>query len=320
MSPKITYLSYKPPEHSMSVAEFTESLDKDFLKSVSKSYGVEDLKRNELFEILSFVSNIESIYVDSINNEYLLIEALVREYLEAKSISPQDVSYIIYTKGSLVGKTKINIPYYIQTKFGFLNATVFSLEQECCSSLLAVNILDMLLKARGGGRGIILTSNYFPSLESRLMGLFVVSDATGLIEMSDDDHGLEVVAFKSVTNGNITSVSDFTDKAEEVVRTGSGAIKDLIISSGLNLKDIHTIIPQNTNLSGWNAYFEKLDITPDKLFKGNFGGVGHWGDVDFARNLSDMYKTTPDLPAGSVLLAYALGTGTSFNVLILKQK
>jgi 3-oxoacyl-[acyl-carrier-protein] synthase III len=240
--------------------------------------------------------------------------------LVTQKVDPNKINYIIYTKGSLVNQSDKNMPYYIQHKFGFSNAIVFSLEQECCTSLLAVNILDMLLKQDGSGKGIILTSNFFPTLESRLMGLFVVSDAVGLIEMSYEDHGFEIIYFDSTTDGSITNAQDFTNQAEKVVSVGANLILKTLYKNSLTIEDVFSIIPQNTNLSGWNAYFEKLCMAPEKLFKDNFGWLGHWGDVDFVRNITDIHQSKVQAPIDSVFLAYALGTGTSLDVLLLKNK
>ena len=301
------------------IREFSESLNKDFMKSVANSYGVKKLASNDLHDILAYVSNIESVYVGNIEKAHILVEELVGEYLDEKKINPLDVEYIIYTKGSYIGKTDINLPYYIQKKLGFKNAIVFSLEQECSSSLLAAYILNALLKKKEGGIGIILTSNFFQTLESRLMGLFVVSDAVGLIEMSNGGEGFEIIDYDSITEGNIMNAQDFIDHAEDVVKIGTKLIQRIICKEGLEINDIFSIIPQNTSLSGWYAYFNTLSIVPEQLFKNNFGGLGHWGDVDFARNITDMREIIAEAPNHSIFLAYALGTGTSVNALLLKK-
>ena len=320
MTPKITDAYYRFPDQQLSVSEYVKLLSDDFLKEVSASYGADSLSRSDLKDILSMVTQAEKIFVEDIKNEARYMELLVEDYLTTKKIDPKEISYVIYTKGSLVNRCGCNIPYYIQNKFGFTNATVFSLEQECSASLLAVQMLTILLQQKGEGKGIILTSNFFPTPESRLMGLFVVSDAMGLIEVSCEEHGLEAICFNSTSNGSITNAMDFTNKAEEVVQIGSGLIQQTLKKEGMNADDIDLIIPQNTNQSGWNAYFDILGINEDKLFNDNFGTLGHWGDVDFARNITDIRKSGSFGGLDSVFLAYALGTGTSFNVLLLKNK
>lgn len=315
MKPMITYSNYMLAKKEMNVNEFAELLDDGAMKNIAGLFGSDSISKNQLVRLLTGVSDISNVVYDNISEEPSLFSDLVQKYIDDCKIDRQDIGYIIYTRATQIPRSRTNIPYFIQNKFGFDKAEVFSIDQKCSSSLVAVNIASLILHKHKKGKILILSSNFFPTPESRVMGLYTGSDAVGIIEITYSNQGFEFIDYKSVTDGTIVHHIDLAKKAELVVRVGSAVMKQTLKDNNLTFDDIRTIIAHNTNLSGWNSYFNILNINSEKLYKKNFGGVGHLGDVDFVRNLTDIYWDAEF--ENSFIMAYALGRGTSFNVLLL---
>jgi 3-oxoacyl-[acyl-carrier-protein] synthase III len=121
-----------------------------------------------------------------------------------------------------------NVPYIIQNDLGLENAEVFSVEQECAATLLAVNLGRLLLNASQKGRVVILTSNFADTLEERLMGLFTISDAVGLIEVSNGTQGLCFMDFLSSSDGSIVGVNDILVNMEQIASRGTALLQKVL--------------------------------------------------------------------------------------------
>jgi 3-oxoacyl-[acyl-carrier-protein] synthase III len=76
------------------------------------------------------------------------------------------------------------------------------------------------------------------------------------------------------------------------------------------------IIPQNINKSGWNYYCQVLNYPIENVFLDNCND-GHMGDVDIIRNITDVNKYKK-LESGKYALVYGLGTGLSWNALLIR--
>ncbi len=312
----IGYSDYYIAENTLSNDEFVAKLSDEFVSEWGNTFVKAEIERDDLVSILKNTGT-QRVGVEDRRQEPQRFCELFDRYLSVSNVQPEEIDCIIYTRGNpIVGD--INIPYYLQKEFQLPRVQIFCIEQECSATLLVIHLAQLLINSDFARRVVILSRNVFESYEKRLMGMFLVSDGFGVMEVIHGETGLTPIDFTSTSRGNITKVQDFTLKASEVVEVGAGLIQTLLKKNGLTMKDISLIIPQNTNGSGWNIYSKQLDISREQIFFDNFGGIGHLGDLDMIRNITDIRRKGL-LNPGEMALAYALGTGTSWNASLFKM-
>lgn len=311
----ISYSDYMISRNELTVSEFVNKLSGDFLKEWGELFMGGEIEREELVEILKNTNNIEKVAIENRDNEPHMFKELFQKYLDNSQTKCEDIGYLIYCRGDSIADGK-NIPYWLQQEFNIPDTQVLCIEQECSATLMAINIANALISQGNSKKIVILSRNFFKTYESRLMGLFVVSDGIAIMEISAGESGLQPYFFDAIANGYINKISDFSFKANDVVEIGIKLLTRLLHKCRLTMNDISLIIPQNTVLSGWNIYCSQMNFPIEKIFADNYGGLGHCGDVDMPRNITDMRRKNL-IKKGDYLLAYALGTGTSWNSLIL---
>lgn len=186
-----------------------------------------------------------------------------------------------------------NIPYYIHEKYNLKNTQVFQLEQNCSSTLMAINLAKALIESNSAKRVLSLSGNIITVLKLRLIGLFSVSDGVAAVEISSEEissgnESWEVVDFLGQTDGSLLTIEDVCKFGLKLVDKGVELIIKILEKNKLDINRLSLIIPQNTNWSSWHLYCKKLGISIDKVYLENCGGYGHIGDVDSIRNLKDV--------------------------------
>ena len=322
MSVVINYLDYFISPNELPIEEFIATLDDDYILNWSRTFLGTEIKRKDLSQILKFTTRIKSIAIgigDS-ENEAVLFKNMLIPYFEQNSA--KDIDYIIYNGGDTVSLEK-NIPYFIQKEFNLKSTQVFQIKQSCSSTLIAINLAKALIENGSAKRILSLSGNIIAVFKKRLMSLFSVSDGAAVVEISSGEissgnERWEVVDFLGLTDGTLPTIEDMCRDGEKIVNTGVELIKRVLTRNRLQANNLSLIIPQNTNFSGWYLYCEKLGLTVDKVYMDNFGGCGHIGDVDTIRNLKDA-SLTHKFKEGEYVLSYAIGTGTSWNALLLRK-
>jgi 3-oxoacyl-[acyl-carrier-protein] synthase-3 len=320
----MAYLSYA----NYTLPPYSQSID-DFVRTLQEEGSLGDRNAGEVTYTLKEALGISKVYISSRENELGLFSDLLERYFLLKDIQPSDIGYLIYARGdsiatgdpwSLVDDTCINVPYHLLEDFQMTQAQVFNIEQECTSTLMALKIADSLIKTDPVKKILILSRNFFTENQKRLMGgSIVVSDGAGIIEISAESPGLELIDFMSYTSGRINMVRGLTNaqNMEEVFSNGVGLINHLLNKNHIQTKDIAWIIPQNLSKASWNLYSRMLHFPRDRVFLNNLSDGGHIGDVDFVRNIADLTRQQLARP-GDLLLVYGIGTGTSWNAVLLK--
>lgn len=313
----IGYADYVLGRQEIPVDEYVCKLSDDFLNRGGENSSFAGLSRSDVAGILKLTTGIKKLCLEERRNEPDILCEIIDRYLQNSKTPAGELDYIIYTKGDPIAGG-VNVPYYVQNRFSMTNAQVFCIEQECSATLLAMDLARTLIIRGPARRVLVVSPNFFESFEKRFMGLFLVSDGIGIMELRAGGTGLMPVAFSGRTNGSFNNVQDLTSNASQVVGIGVAFIKEFLEKKGLTVDDISVLIPQNTNPSGWNIYAKQLGIAKSRIFLDNFGGVGHLGDVDMIRNIVDIERANL-LPENGYALAYALGTGTSWNAMLLKK-
>lgn len=324
MSIAVSYTDYMLSENVVPIGEYVEQLDEDYVKEYGKIFFGSELKKQELAMVLSQVSKITEVRKENRENEPDMFSKLIDKYIESKNVNVEEIDYIIYTRGnSVIGEAtdpyfarEKNVPYMIQKKYNMKNATVFCIEQECSAALMAVNLAKSLVESSQAKRVLIMSSCFMQYEPLRLMGLFTVSDGVGILEVSKDEEGLEIVDFESLSDGEVARVQDFTIKADKVVSNGSVAMSKVLERNGIAENEV-IIIPQNTPSSSWNMYCKKMNLSLEKIYLDNVARLGHLGDVDMAINITDALNNG-FVKKDDYMIAFAVGTGTTWNALLLK--
>ncbi|UCH92363.1 MAG: hypothetical protein JSV88_18980 [Candidatus Aminicenantes bacterium] len=318
----ISYTNYHIPGNRLSTDDYVKMLDDSFLEKVV-------MKREELASILKNSIGIHRIYIQNRDKEAQIYGEMMERYFSETHTTPEEIDFIIYTRGNSVAKGNpwsmtedhcINIPYFIQNKFKMGNAQIFNVEQVCSGTLVGAQIAFSFIADGSARKVLLLSSNFFKNPENRLMGgLGLVSDAAGMMEISVGNSGLALMDFIGTTDGSITMVKDFRKGTipATVVQVGAELIKSLVKKHNLTLSDISQIIPQNISKSGWNFYCQVLDFPKERVFLDNFDDGGHMGDVDIIRNITEVRKKKLLAPQ-EFAVVYGIGTGTSWNALLLQ--
>lgn len=324
MKTVISYLDYFIPPDGMPIDDFIDTLDDDYIDNWCQSSFGTKIKRTDVSQILKFTTKIESINtgLGDCESEAQLFKNLLIPYFQEHNTG-KEVDYIIYNGGDR-GALEKNIPYYIHHEYDLKDAQVFQLEQNCASTLLAIHLAKCMIETGAAKRVLSLSGNIMETFEKRLISLFVVSDGIGVVEISSEqaaraDEGWEVIDFYGATDGSLPDIQSITRGGDRIVDVGVDLIKRTLERNDLGVDDISLIIPQNTNFSGWNLYCDKLGMSMEKVFIKNFGGIGHMGDVDTVRNLKDA-ALSENINSGEYALAYAIGTGASWDTMLLRKR
>jgi 3-oxoacyl-[acyl-carrier-protein] synthase III len=318
MGAVLGYCDYHLPETAVPVA--------DYVAQVDRHGDAKPALLGTLRDTLGFTK----ILIADRTDEAAVFYGLMERYFETTGTKPAEIDYLIYTRGNSVASGDpwsqtdepcINVPYRLHDKFG-MTAEIFNVEQECSSTMIAIKLADALI-AQGAARKILLLSaNFFETLEKRLMAdMILVSDGMAVLEISADGPGLAIADRIGKTDGGISLVKDFNidSNFEKLVHTGSTLMRMVVERNQLTLGDLALIVPQNISKVSWYFYCRNLGFPMDKVFLANCGGVGHLGDVDIIRNLADVRRAKL-LPPGSAGVIYGVGTGTSWNALLVRAQ
>lgn len=322
MKTVITYSDYCVPKKGYSVEEFASQLD---IQSVNAN-----LSHEEVGAILRYSMGIEKVYVEDRSMEADLFSELLKKYFSISKTSPEEIDFVIYTRGdsvsvgdpwSLTDERCVNVPYFLQTQFKMVNAQIFNVEQECAGTFIAMRIASSFIESGAAKKILVLSRNFFENAEKRLMGgMIVVSDGVGIMEISLGTEGLALVDFAGRTEGAITMVKQLSslELSAKVVETGCEMINEMLTRNDLTIRDILVMIPQNISKNSWTFYCEKLAYPKERVFLENIKNGGHMGDVDIIRNITSVLSKKL-LPSQSYALVYGLGTGTSWNTILMKK-
>jgi 3-oxoacyl-[acyl-carrier-protein] synthase III len=321
----ISYSNYCIPDNHLSIEEFFNMLD----DAILEKSGMGNMKREELAMIFKNTMGIRRIHIEDRKNEADIFAKMLESYFLNGPTTPEEIDFIIYTnwdsvvKGDPWGISEeecINVPYYLQKRFNMTHAQVFNVEQDCTGTLVGARIAYSLINEGSARKILLLSRNILPKLEYRLMGgVGLISDGLALMEISLADSGLALIDFAADTDGNMSMDKDFSQGINQakVVKVGANLIKSLVQKNNLTMKDISIIIPQNISKSVWTFYCQLLEFPVKKVFLDNFGNAGHMGDVDIICNITDVTQRNL-LPARSFAMVYGIGTGTSWNALLLQ--
>lgn len=320
--PGITYSDYYISDRSVPIERFIVDLP--------ESQIPQGINRNLFAEILLDSVGVQRVYVDERKNEPMRFHKLLERYFLESGSKPEEIDVLIYTAGDSIAlghpwaetdSECVNIPYFVKHEFKLDNVLLLNVEVDCAGTLIATRIALSMLRDGSARKVLILAGNFFTHKRrlSLMAGGTVVSDGVGIMELSADKTDCAIIDFASVQDERINKFADFNTKSQLVVELGASVIKDLTARNLLALHEIILIIPQNTTRFGWDRYCKILDYPISKVFLDNVSDVGHTGDVDIIRNLTDVRRRGL-LNVDDFGIAYAIGTGTTWAALLIQKQ
>lgn len=325
----IFYADYQLPQLTK-IEDAIRTIPKDWYEKFTSSEDFYKTVRTPRY-------GFDKIAVGNPENSLDIFSELLSRLFSETSISPDKISYIIDTDYiSNFHSPEVSIPHYLQKKYKLTGAGVFTLEQNCGTSLLAVGLASSLVSQKGDY--ILILSNNTLHRKSRLGPGQIMGDGAGIFVISKAPSEYEIIDFQTMTNGygsfyNHTK-NDLYYPADELTEekrllftnihtTGVHFIRAFLKKNRLTPDDIHMIIVQPVNrVTFIEMYAEPLGIPDNKIFLHNVPNGGHLGNVDMARNFRDLIDISPPPDGGYIVfLAGAINSigDTSNNIALVRR-
>ena len=278
---------------------------------VLKNSRYNEAKDDEFCECFISQSKIENIVIEKEKDEVQMFSNLIKIFFENSGITPDDISYIIYTSPNNWERNGIYVPYYLQTVFHLKNATVIGMVQECVTTLQAIQLANSLVDSKTGKNVLILSVCYGRKMEDRFTGNTVVGDGAGIIVIGNENVKCRILAGNSISDGKYSylkySKKQPTVNGLEIAKNGTNFLKKFIANNGYSFDDIDLLILLNINFSEYFIYTQYLNIDMDKIFQNNIKHGGHLTEVDIIRNYTDAVNGSI-IKSGNKVLLYGSGT------------
>ena len=314
----ISYSDYYLPSTYVTTSDYFSSLPDFSLPS-----GFDDM--DSYCATYEKQKRITGIYVEQERQEIEVFEGLLDKFFENSLVKPEDIDIIIYTKGVRLHEKNVNVPYYVQKKYGLTNAIVFNVDQTCGASLMSIHIAELMIRSSRYRSALILSSSFIDNIEDRDVRLTLISDGAGILFVDKQPLLMKIKDFFSRTTGSYSfSIDSFTKREnyKELVKylqNGARTMQELLHRNALDFDSIKLVSPQNTTYSGWEIYASLLKVGINKIFLENIPKGAHMGDVDTIRNITDITAGNLLSPK-ELIIAYGLGWGTSWNACLLEMQ
>lgn len=296
-----------------------ESIDEVLAQATSFSppdqfQSLEDYCRSFRLE-----TNLEKIFIEQEPDEMAILCDLVDDFFSKTNYKPTNVDFLIYQDihNTWSINSPISTPHYIQHKFGMFNASVFTINQACASSILSLGLAKN--DNEKNGLTLILTTNFIPTYDERVFPYTIVGDGAGIAAVARSESGLNILDFSSVSNGlfsyNTLHNLPIPSDRSEIVKGGVRLIEDILARNNLSVNDLEMFVPQNLNHHVYaKIYADLLGIAANKIHLSNIPHGGHIGNVDIIRNLQEFLAVAPPLDNDRFILAYGLGGSASHTI------
>lgn len=308
------------------------SLDTCIENSIYYTMPTDKLAFTKFKDEFAEQSGISKISSFSGEKRLPLFERTISEMLSKTKIEPSAIKYIIFTNPVDQKEDNVNIPYYLASTFKMNNATVVTLNQQCASSVIAIDLANAYLtNKQEDSHVLIISSSFIENDNERFINFTALGDGIGVLLMSNNSkniEGFELVDYQPYSDGTFSSLAskgiiEYKTSPEErieFVKQGSKLLISILEKNNIP-KDKITVIPQNVNKLGETFYSEFSGIPREMFYTKNISKGAHIGDVDMIRNLTDFWKES-NLSTTNVLL-YAIGSdGTDINYspMIIKKQ
>ena len=208
---------------------------------------------------------------------------------------------------------------HLQSYLQAPNANVIGLNQQACTSVLgSIRIARALLLTEPSLEKILCVSaDRFPENAIYEQAYNLISDGASAFTVSRKPTGYRVLGSAALTNGALAQASD-----DETVGTYFNFTHQVITkaaaNSGIDIRDIDWVIPQNTNMKAWQILARVLGIPFTKICCQTLGDVGHIISSDNIVNLVHLANSGA-IKSGDRLLLCMAGYGLNWQATIIEK-
>ncbi|WP_415839603.1 hypothetical protein [Paenibacillus tarimensis] len=192
-----------------------------------------------------------------------LILASMDKLMEAGSVKPQNVSYVVLCYDHILMSNLLNIKSLLQTRYQLRKTEVLTIRDLYCSTaLMGLKVCKELLAASSEEDQIIMVVvERGPALEDRFDGYFVTGDSSVsvLLQLSGAGDSVLKVRHETTDNTDIPYGNFFTPI--HLAKLFSNTVK----AAGLTISTIKKVITNNVYSEVWNAV-AKTSKLPKALF------------------------------------------------------
>lgn len=250
---------------------------------------------DELAQRIAYIREMSccrSVLVEEDNSPLSVLDGLLERFLESSGIDPAKVVAVFHTDIHNFRQGDVNIPYFLQHKYGMRNATIISVNQQCAGALFGVIMGGKLLSQVAEEYVVILSSCFIGPVEHRFLGDCVAGDGAGIIVLGSRG------GFCRVLSGPMRALGDasynrffgrpVTVSSVNMLKGISQMISGMLAEHGASDETVSQYILQNTNSYLFTTLLSRmLRCDEAKMFSANYVDGGHLGDVDIIRNLKD---------------------------------
>ncbi|SHI58768.1 3-oxoacyl-[acyl-carrier-protein] synthase-3 [Clostridium cavendishii DSM 21758] len=233
---------------------------------------------------------LENISVENELNNHEMIFKLMDKYIESNN-SASDFDAIIFQGADRNICNETSIPYVIIEKYNMNKATVFALNQECSTTLQAIELADGLINSNKAKKVLIASICRADNVQERYVFPTILGDGAGLIVIENQGK-LKILDSFSRTDGTYSYKKymniPYILSEKDITINIKNAILKLLENNKLTTDDVKFIVPQNVNEIVYRLHAKVLKISPEKFFLKNIPFGGHVGDIDTIRNLKDI--------------------------------
>ncbi|HEX9782363.1 MAG TPA: 3-oxoacyl-[acyl-carrier-protein] synthase III C-terminal domain-containing protein [Opitutaceae bacterium] len=208
----------------------------------------------------------------------------------------------------------------LQSDFGLDRAIVVGLNQQACTGMLGSLQLArmMLLSEPTTKRVLCVTADRFPKGALFEQSYNLISDGAAACIVSREPGAYRLVAWHGITNGAMALVSD-DETIGSYFNYTHRIIQETLAKSGLTIRDIGWIVPQNMNNKGWQILARLLPFDYERVYFRSMPEVAHVISGDNVVNLHYL-ETEGKIRAGERLLLTMAGYGLNWQCVILEKR
>jgi 3-oxoacyl-[acyl-carrier-protein] synthase-3 len=296
----LRYASYELPDGRRPASEFSPT-------------GADTAKAYQLFLEQSGLVDILS---KSEHPPREVFERLVSRAIESKELQPERLRYVLFSGSAALFDEEICVPYYLLEHFGFHDARVLLLHQECTSTLQGLELARRLLASDPGQVLLLAISSGHD--DNRFTGSSLLADGAGMLIADSEFGDVEVCEMASIYSGesSVDVIEGGAGKRHPMrtLKLGAQVIEKVLKLANLTIEDIAAVIPQNINAFNTVLLSRLLKAPEDLMFRDNQCNGGHLLEVDTIRNVSDFLDRSHSVSRPFVIYGSSfLSQGTALD-------
>ena len=296
-----------------------------------QTHGIEDvalaggLNRNQA-RMFRRIRGLSRIHWDPDLDLFDLVAAPAEAVL--KSLPATDhIRYLIYAHTfQELTPAPIIAAERLRERLGLEGADAFTLtQQNCASSLAALDIAGELLRADGDPDGAVLVltgEKPYAGLTRFLMNVSIMGEASSACLVGLGGAGSRVRSYVSRTAGEFSDTYRMAPEAQRAFGTTYNArllevMRQALDEAGLELDDIAMVVPHNVNLSLWLQLCRQAGLDRDRVFLDNIAEYSHCFCADPFLNLVSM-RERGLLVKGLPYLVTMVGIGSTYAAMVIE--